>query len=264
MKKPEMIKARILLWDIEASNLNANFGFVFCIGWKWFGESKVNLISVRDFPKSFDRDPTDDKEVIKAFTKIMAEADIQVFWYGLRFDLPFVNTRALINSLDPLPKVPHIDGWRIAKDRLKFNSNRLDTVSRAIPITNTLEPNPNRGDERKTVLDPIAWMKAASGHIPSIKLIEDHCEKDVIVLENVYVAIRKHANNMPNLSKLNSLILGERSKFKEGCPSCGSFRMQARGKSLTVRGSKHRYQCQSCGHWFYAPLIKLERSPTKG
>lgn len=236
---------KVLLWDIEASNLAANFGFIFCIGYKWAGEKQTHLISIRDFPKNFKNDTTNDKHVVEAFSKIVSEADVMVTHYGQRFDYPFVQTRLMMHGLPPLKDVPHIDTWRIAKYKLKFNSNRLDTISRAVPV--------GRDEKRelKTPLDSHHWVRGAAGHVPSIVYIERHCAADVKVLEKTYTTIRPYASSLPNLSKYLD-------KTREGCPACGAIETQKRGIKLTARGHQQRYQCQKCAHWFQAPFKKGE------
>lgn len=244
-KSKDRREPKILLWDIEASDLAANFGFVFCIGYKWFGQGKTQVISIRDFP-GFKRDVTNDRYVLREFQKVMEQADMQVTWYGSRFDLPFVQTRAMMGGLKPFARIPHVDAWRIARFQLKLNSNRLDTVSRAIP----LGANENR--KLKTPIDGQHWVKGKAGYTTALKYIESHCRADIEVLEEVYRTLRPYApQTVPNLSKLDA-------RLEEGCPKCGSDRIQSRGYSLTARGAHRKYQCRGCFGWFSLPTkIKI-------
>lgn len=234
---------KILLWDIEATNLNANYGFVICIGYKWYGEDKIHLISLRDFPALFKKDPTDDSLLIQAFAKVMEEADIQVYHYGDRFDFPYIQTRLLEKGKKPLKRVPSIDTWRICKYQLKLTSNRLDTISKVIPV--------EKGKERaeKTPLDGDQWRRAMGGQVTAIKYIEEHCIADIEVLDQVYTFIRPFAKNTPNIGKFID-------KTRENCPACGSQDTNRRGFNLTHRGRKQNYQCQDCGNWFQGRLEK--------
>lgn len=237
----ELREPKILLWDIEASDLAANFGFTFCIGYKWMGEKKVHLVSIRDFKSAFAEDPTNDLHVVAHFSDVLAQADYHVTWYGARFDLPFLQTRSIELGLPPLPDRPHVDAWRIAKYKLRFNSNRLETVSRSIAIA------PGAKQSFKTPIDAKCWVKAKAGHVDSIKYIEEHCVADVDVLENVFQKIRPYASSLPNLSKLNNPLI-------EGCPACGSSKMNKKGKRITPRGWKQQLQCQDCAHWYLIPI----------
>lgn len=225
-----------LLFDIESANLNANYGFVFCVCYKWHGTSKVHTITIRDFEK-FKSDPTCDKEVVKAFQKVVAEADYMVGHYSTRFDLPFLNTRALMHKLKPFAVIPHVDTWKISKYKLKLNSNRLDTLSRIIPSMNERE--------LKTVIEPRMWVRAQSGHVPSIKYIEEHCVADVKVLDQVYTSIRPYCGDHPSVALMREQV---------GCSVCGSTHTQRRGYHITNKTKKRRMQCVDCGHWFTAKL----------
>jgi len=44
-------QARILLFDIEATDLEASFGHVLAFGYKRFGEPHAHVLSIHDFPR---------------------------------------------------------------------------------------------------------------------------------------------------------------------------------------------------------------------
>lgn len=241
MKKPSPggKGPKILIWDIEATNLAADYGRCLCIGYKFLG-GKTKLLRIRDFP-TFAKDCTDDKDLLKAFTSIFSAADLHVTWFGDGFDYPFLQTRLMMQGLDPLPNIPSCDGWRIARKRLKFRSNRLDGVSKAIPYSSEIDRL------RKTPITPEQWVRGSAGHIPSLKYIEEHCIADVDVLEQVYLKLRPYAFDSANLSKL-------RNPEVEGCAKCGSKKISYWGYRLTARGKSRRFQCQDCGGWGLVPV----------
>lgn len=226
---------RILLFDIESSALNGNFGVCFCIGYKWFDDDKVHIITIRN-EKTFKTNPIYDKGVIEKFRPVLAQADLMVYHYGQRFDFPFLQTRCFEHKLQPLPEPAQLDTWRIAKDRMKFSSNRLETISRAAETK-----------ERKTPLDQKIWRDAAWGHIPSLKDIEHHCRQDILVLEEVYRRLRPFARNHPRLSLLNN---------ERNCPSCGSGKIVKKGLRANTGGIQQQWQCCMCGRWFLTPKTK--------
>lgn len=221
-------KAKIILWDIESTNLSGNFGYILCIGWKFLGEKKTNLISIADFPL-FDKDPTNDKMVVKEAAKVLSEADMWVTHYGQRFDVPFVNARLLYHKLDPLPPIPHVDTWRIARYKMKLNSNRLATIAAFF------------GLEEKTPLSGPIWIKAMAGHISAIRYVERHCKQDVVVLEQVYEKIKSLTTTHPNVN----LVEGK----KDSCPICGEHKLQKRGFTFARTRKYQRYSCTACGGW---------------
>ena len=217
---------KILMLDIEASNLAADFGFLLCIGYKWHGEKKTHVISIADAP-TFKKDHTDDKWILQEFRKVVEQADMCVFHYGSRFDYPFLQARCLFHHLPPLPQIPAIDTWRIARYELRLSSNRLASLTNLLDI------------EEKTPLKGRVWVRAQAGHLKDIKYIVEHCVRDVEVLEKVYdrIAPLRRAGGGPVVSA-------------SGCPTCGSHHIQRRGLIRTIKTIKHRMVCMSCGHWF--------------
>ncbi len=66
---------RLCFFDIEASNLNANFGYMLSFGWKFQDEKSAKVISIADYPL-FEKDPTNDKRLVKDAAEILNGADI--------------------------------------------------------------------------------------------------------------------------------------------------------------------------------------------
>lgn len=230
-----MSKARILFWDIEASNLKADWGIVFCVGYKFLGDKKVSLMTIRDYPKAFTGGMQLDKGLIRDFSKVYNSADVAVGHYSTRFDRRFINTRCLEQGLPPLANIAEVDTWKIAYDNLAMSSNRLDSLNRFLETKH-----------QKTPITPQIWCRAEAGHGPSIKYIEEHCIADIECLEEVYHKIKPFMKNHPNLAK----YIDEK---REGCATCGSFDIQYRGNRLTARGYQKRVHCQSCGGWSCVP-----------
>ena len=220
-----------MFFDIEATNLNADFGYILCISWKFLGNDRVHTISIVESP-SFKNDPTDDSYVVGEFQKVSESVDMIVTWYGTRFDVPFVNSRLLYHDLPILPPIPHVDGWRIAKYKLKLHSNRLASVLAFLNLPD------------KTPLSGPIWQKATAGHKQSIKYVVEHCEQDVRMLEKAYLKIRSLTAQHPNLALTSPYHTGIM------CPVCKSQKMQKRGfqinQGLTIF---QRFRCMDCGKW---------------
>lgn len=241
-KKVEVVPARkpkVLLFDLEASNLAANFGFMFCVGYMHLEDKEPKVLSVRDNKKQFKKDPTNDKELIEKFRPIVEGADVIVAHYGKKFDAPFLQTRCFEHGLRPLNLPALIDTWHTARYTLKFNSNRLDTINRSLPGTSGLA--------QKTPIDNKAWVRGPSGHIPSLKEIEKHCYFDILVLKNTYLGLRPFMLSHPHLARLVD-------PKSEACPACNSTNLQKNGKRVTSRGVSQRWECLSCGNVHVKPI----------
>lgn len=222
--------AKICFFDIESSNLSANFGFMLSFGWKFQGEKTAKVISIADYPL-YERDPTNDKELVKDAAEIISQADVVVGHFACYFDIPFINTRLLYHKLKPMPEVPLVDTWRICRGKLKLNSNRLDTISKFLEVK--YEKTPVTGNH---------WVKAMAGNKKSLKYIIQHNKYDVLVLEEVYNRIRILWPNHPNVN----IVTGK----KDACPVCGvEGKLHSRGQTISKVTTTARYQCQACGTW---------------
>lgn len=223
---------RILTWDIESTNLNASFGTILCIGWKWHGLSEVHTLTILDGPHKI---MLDDKWLVSEFAKVFSEADYHITWYGARFDLPFINTKLMKYELPPLPEVYHLDLWRHARYRMKLHSNRLQAVSEYLGV-----------EHRKNPISFDDWQHAAHGNVKAMKQVALHCKLDVLVLEEVFDRMRPWLPNEP------SRILFVEQPEEDGkklCPSCGSDWLRSSGFRVGRTYRYRRYQCQKCGKW---------------
>lgn len=229
-----MSKPRVLLFDIEATNLQADFGVVLCIAWRWHGEEKIHHLAITQAP-TFDKDPTNDKWLIEQFAPVLEQADVAVFHYGMYFDAPYLQTRALYHGMKPLNMPPMVDTWRICRKRLKLHSNRLASIAALLGVS------------EKTPLDGPTWVRAMAGNKKAIRYVVEHCKQDVVVLDEVYSRIRAWGWDQPNMAP------------DGGCPTCGGHSLQARGKVKTLKTQKQRFSCNACGHWFSRALTKREK-----
>lgn len=220
--------SKVLIFDIESTNLAANFGYIICISYKWLGENKVHTISISE-SSTFKDDPTNDRELVQRFKKIYEQADMVVAHYGQRFDKTFINTRLMIHNLGSLPRTKLFDTWRIAKDHLRLNSNRLASLISALNIR-----------YKKTELNGSTWIKAMSGDKKSIIYVIEHCIKDVLALEQVYL-------------KLSPLV---RENIHSMFHKCNKKYLQKYGIRVCDKKVYQRYLCKKCGGWIKGEVIK--------
>jgi hypothetical protein len=127
------------------------------------------------------------------------------------------------------PNFPLIDTWKTCKNHLKLRNNRLITLQEFLKLEN-----------EKNAIKPEQWIRALSGHRPSLNYIIEHCRRDVEVLAEVYHKIRPLITDHPN----RGLVSGD-----GGCPTCGSTRLQRRGFHNARTRRYQRLHCQECGTW---------------
>ena len=169
--------------DIEATNLNGNFGYIL----SWYikpRNSKKYDCAVIKKSEIFNYDF--DKRVVKELLQAIKKYDVIYTHYGSdrRFDFPFIRTRAYINNLEKeLPEYMEtfiMDTYPIARNKLKLNSNRLGTIAEALGIA-----------EKKTPVSGIMWMKATAGDPKALSYVTKHNQLDVDILEKVHIKLEK-------------------------------------------------------------------------
>lgn len=175
-------KLRVGFFDIETSNLAADFGIVFLYCIKVAGEDKIlhRVITPAELRNGLD------KEVIKQVIEDLQQFDLIITYYGTKFDLPFVRTRALYHHLKfpEFGAMQHKDAYYIVKSKFRLSRNRMEQAARIL-----------LGKTQKTHIDPVHWLKALQGNEQSLAYILDHCKKDVLDLEDLYNEIVPYVKN---------------------------------------------------------------------
>jgi len=168
---------RMATWDIECTSLDATYGRILCVCFKFLDEDKVRTVTAPRYK--------DEPKLLKTVMKWWDDCDVAIDWNGKLFDVPFVNARLLLRRNDmkkilpkatvPLldPKKKHIDGrWINAK--LRTRGNRLDGAAKDFDVKH--QKYDVRGEE---------WIKAADGDKAALAKIVKHCELDVKITEDV-------------------------------------------------------------------------------
>lgn len=203
--------------------------------WQWLGEDVVHSVSLLDDPERFAKDPHDDLYVVKSLHKVLSEAHCSVAHYGDSFDLRYLKTRALIHGLEPLPPAPTIDTKKIAKQNFYFNYNNLDYIGKTLGV----------GGKAKHPSG--LWLDILTGGtsekaVKAIQKMVAYNKRDVTLLKDVFMKFRPH---IPN--HINRELFGK----SEGCPRCGSKKVQSRGTYYAQTRTYRRWQCAgSCKGWF--------------
>lgn len=182
-KEKALQKLRIGYLDIEATNLNANFGYM--ISWyiKKEGKNEYDMAVIK---KSEIMNYDFDKRLVKELLKAMKNYDIIYTHYGSdrRFDVPFIRTRAYAHNMEediPVYMEQFImDTYPIARNKLKLHSNRLGAIAEAVGVNNV----------KKTPLSSKQWFMAMAGEPKALEYIALHNKRDVQLLERVHKKLR--------------------------------------------------------------------------
>jgi len=172
-------KERVGYLDIESTGLKGNWDYMlaYCLKVEG-GEVLGRHLTQREITHyKFDKNLT--KELIANVNTF----DRVITYYGTKFDIPFIKTRAEKWGLN-FPSYRDLwatDVYYIAKANLLLHSTRLMHVCDLLGI-------PSKGHK----LDPDIWQKAQSGHVPSLEWIFQHCSEDVVSLEMAHNRLKKY------------------------------------------------------------------------
>ncbi len=189
-------------YDIEATNLSSDFGYMLCFRVKQEDEHDQFWPKVKcKCPPKFIGWTVNradilgqkwDLEGCKKFLQVAKDFDRVIGYYSKKFDSEFLKTRCLYwaakgkisrEQIDAITwgHIRHTDVWRIAHDNINPHSRRLESLVKFFHLG------------EKTALDPEVWISAQSGNKAALNYIADHCEKDVTTLEIIHDALAPFA-----------------------------------------------------------------------
>jgi predicted PolB exonuclease-like 3'-5' exonuclease len=240
-----MIKIKRLYFDIETSP-NVVFSWsvghkinlthdnilqeraIICICYKWEGDDKVYSVQWNK---------GDDRKMLVEFMKVMSQADEVVGHNSDNFDIKWLRTRCLYHGIEAFPEYNSVDTYKFAKSYFRFNSNKLDYISKFL------------GHEGKTPTGYALWKAIVlNNDKQAMDEMVQYCKNDVLILEKVH-------KEMKNYTKYKTHVAHLHDGYKSDCPECASTNIQSRGYSISLSGyRKRRCQCQDCGKWFSVHL----------
>jgi len=164
---------RLGFLDIEASNLDADFGIVLSYCIKPLDQPSLKrLITPRELASK-----DLDKALMIDCIADMRKFDRLVTYYGTGFDIPFVRTRAMLHKLDfpVFREIKHTDVYYWVRNKLRLHRKRLEVVCDFLGI-------PAKGHP---MIPPI-WTAALTGNKKALNYILTHNLEDVESLQEVY------------------------------------------------------------------------------
>lgn len=235
-KKDEApFNTRIMIWDIETTDLKANKGHLLTAAAKWLDDPHVFTWRIDQHegygktPKSF----MNDKWIVEELVEMIRQSSMLVHQFGDRFDLPFLNTRALYWGLDPAPQIRTVDTWKVMRSTLALTSNRLKSGAAFLN---------DAAHQKKENLDISDWMLAEHGDKKILAEMLQYNVSDVIATEELYKRLRPLIKNHPNIAPP---VEGKEPRLQ--CPACGSYRTVSEGSYYTKTMSVKRRRCRECG-----------------
>lgn len=206
---------------------------IICICWKWKGSKKK-------YSLDWGLNTQNDADLLKAFSKELAQADVVVGQNSDKFDLRILTGRLAYHNLPPINNLVTLDTLKLAKRGMNLNSYKLDYMSKFL------------GGQGKKKMDLQDWIDIIEDEDPkALKKMIKYCMQDVDELEYVHNRIQPYANTTVHRGVLRG------HDRTTSCPNCGFGTSQKRGVMVTASGvKKQRLQCTSCGKWFKGETIK--------
>lgn len=233
--------ANILLFDIEVSPLTATVWQTgkqvirheqivseqVVISWsaKWLYGSEI-FGDVLTPKEALERN---DKRIIEKMWNFLDSSDIVVGHNIRNFDVKKLNTRFLINGMNPPSYFRVVDTLEQAKANFYFTSNSLNYICKVLDLPTKKE---NGGLE--------TWIKCMKGDKDALSLMYEYNKVDVLINEEVYIKLRPYMRNHPNVNTYGDCI-------SENCPNCGSEEIKKEGFYFTNVAKYYSYRCQECG-----------------
>ena len=174
---------RIVAYDLETSNLHADFGIIlsWCAKDVLTGELFYDTLSLEDIKTG-----RLDTRIVSSCIAFLRMYDRWVGQFSTYFDNPFLRTRAVKwGILFPgFGQIWHTDVWAIAKRKLKLHSNRQGSIAETV-----------LGHDVKTRIHPDIWTKVQFGsdkdRVEALAYVLDHNKRDVEQLVENYLALRR-------------------------------------------------------------------------
>ena len=199
--------------------------FVICWSAKWLFND--NIISQSVTAKEAIN--KDDKRIVTKLWALLDEADIVIAHNGDNFDIRKMNTRFAKYKLNLPSPYQTIDTYKSARKRLNISYYRLSYLADYFGL-----------DHSKHSTDFQMWVDCLNGDDEALQNMQDYCDQDIRVLEDVYLYLRPFIQPHPNLG----LYIEEDSSM---CPSCASTDLKKCGTYATTVNLYESYRCNKCG-----------------
>jgi len=200
---------------------------IICISYKWQHEDEVHTV-IWD-------DDQDDKKLLQEFVKILGAANEIVAHNGDKFDMKVFRTRCIAQDVLMFPRYRTFDTLKKARGFFAFPSNKLDELGNFLGVGRKMETG---GHE--------LWEDIVLHRDPAaLKKMVKYCERDVILLEDVFTKMCPYVDHNTNFAVQKRLD-------KWHCPECTSEQVKLSHTDTTPMGYiKRIMKCLRCKKSFH-------------
>lgn len=230
--------ARVLVWDIEtwpataqifalknsgyiSPSMITDHGGLMGVAARWMGSPEIMWRA--------EWHEGGRQAVVEWIWDLLDQADVSVTYNGVGFDMKHVNREFVLAGLPRPSPARQVDLLKVARQRFKFLSNKLDYVSSQL------------GLGHKTAHQGIElWQKCAAGDVEAQALMSTYAKQDVRLTSELYERLYAWLDGSANMALWTSHELA--------CSSCGSDKLErVAGKwAATAQRQYALYRCE-CG-----------------
>lgn len=211
-------------WRIWQENIPIEMidepGYTMCFSAKWRGSDDITFKSIYH---------DGEKAMLDAAAALLEEADAVCHYNGRKFDIPILNTEFVKHNIPPPSPYHQIDLLETARQKFRFQSNKLDFVARVLGVGAKVQ---HKGWS--------LWKGCMRGDKDSWEQMKEYNIQDVVLLEPVYKKLLPWMNKHPNAALYTDREI-------EMCPHCGSENIKMNGMEHLATLSYQRYKCNDCG-----------------
>jgi RNase P subunit RPR2 len=217
----------------EVNNIDQIDQDWYLLSWaaKWLGSDETIVRSLRMY-RGYKPGSEDDYKLLKEMRELLCRAEYVIAHNGDNFDIKKLNTRMVMHGMAPPTPYRSIDTRKIAKRAFGFTSNKLDFLAQVLL------------GERKEKHDGLPlWKGTLRGDKRSWDTMERYNQKDVDLLERVYLKLRAWDHMHPNMNLTTN-------HDNMACSVCTSDNVKPTGDVVSVgqAGLYLGYVCGDCGH----------------
>jgi hypothetical protein len=232
-----MNSPKILLYDLEVSrSIVEGYGnkwdykvvkmtrpqMLMCFSYKWLGEKKIHHVTMHDFKTS--------KELAQSLADVLDQCDVAIAHNLKRFDDKMSYRYFIKDDVAPPSPYKQIDTLIVARSTFKFESNSLKDLGDYLDL----------GTKEKITYADLEDDFMGKPSAKTLRLMKKYNNKDVELLEAIYLKMRPYMKQHPNLALISD---------KDGCPKCGSKNRQYRGTAYANTVKYKRVFCNDCRSW---------------
>lgn len=196
---------------------------------RWMDTGETVSRKLTDYP-GFAAGQKCDRALTTELWQLLQEADIVVAHNGDKFDIPWVQARAIKYGLPPLNPTKFVDTLKVAKSLIRVPSYSLDS------LTQYYDLRPKLGNAGFSL-----WRSCMEGSTQAFLDMETYNRGDLDALEDLYLLFRPYMKAHPNAALYFSDAVSR-------CSRCGSVDVHEQEALYhTSLSSFGTVRCAACG-----------------